>query len=120
MLNEAATGGSPEEGEVGGQDPGEEDTEYHPPADVSEVSESEESVVHPPPPKRRKVRTFYTEEEEEAIVTYFGLPGRTSCAKTAECTKFLAEHQVGELFSGRNAQNVQDKVRAMRKKLSKS
>ena len=68
-------------------------------------------MVLPPLPKKRKVRTFYTEEEEDAIIRYFGLPGRTSCAKTGECTKFLEEHQVGELFMGRNAQNMQDKVR---------
>ena len=40
-------------------------------------------MVLPPPPKKRKVRTFYTEEEEDAITKYFGIPGRTSSAKTA-------------------------------------
>lgn len=76
--------------------------------------EEEEDVI--PPPAKRKKRMCYTSEEEDILAEYFKLTTLKRKPNIPLCRDFLQEKKTDKLFTTRDAQSIQDKLKNMMKK----
>ena len=71
------------------------------------VTPSPRQSEQPPAKKRR----LYSEEERSILKSHFKIGEGSKVAKISECAEFLSKHQGQDLFIGRTAQNIQDKIK---------